>query len=159
MKSSVVVLFAIAASAFATAAAAFNYNSYYLVTFTAPSGAFQHCIELTQTQQYLSDGYPHSGTWLDTDFPDTAGTWLVYNTGTVLVFHLAGSVDGSAILTIDGKEAAGDILKEATFDYFDSSGTYLSAGSVTIEESDASCTSSTVKGEFLPSGINRLPVH
>jgi hypothetical protein len=159
MKSSVVVLLATAALAFATPAAAFNYNTYYLVTFTAPGGAFQHCIQLTQTQQYLSEGYPHSGTWVDTDFPDTTGTWLVYNTGTVLDFHLAGSVDGSGILTIDGKEAAGDILKEATFDYFDSSGTYFSAGSVTIEESDSSCTSSTAKSEFLPSGINRLPVH
>src|SRR5580658_289524 len=122
MKSSVVVLLAIAASAFATAAAAFNYNSYYLVTFTDPSGPFQHCIELTQTQQYKSEGYPHSGTWVDTDFPDTAGTWLVYS-GAFRIFHLAGPVDGTDSLTIDGKVGPND-LKDATFDYFDSSGNY-----------------------------------
>src|ERR1700685_2534727 len=128
MRLSVVILLAAAASAFATAAAAFNYNGYYLVTFTDPSGSFQHCIELTQTQQYLSDGYPHSGTWLDTDFPDTAGTWVVYS-GAFRIFHLAGPVNGSDSLTIDGKVGP-KILKDATFDYFDSSGNYIEAGSV-----------------------------
>ncbi|MGA2190883.1 MAG: hypothetical protein ABSH33_20385 [Steroidobacteraceae bacterium] len=154
MKSLVVVLLATAALAFATAAAAFHYNGSYLVTFTAPSGPFQHCIELTETQLYLSEGYPRSGTWVDTDFPDTAGTWVVYSD----VFHLAGPVDGSDILTIDGKVSA-NILKDATFDYFDSSGNYVAAGSVVIEE-DASCAANpTLKGEFMPSGMNRLPVH
>lgn len=159
MKSSVVVLLAIAASAFATAAAAFDYNAYYLVTFTAPSGPFQHCIELTETQQYLSDGYTHSGTWVDTDFADTSGTWVVYSGD----FHLAGSVDGSATLTIDGRigpRVGLNILKLATFDYFDSSG-YFAAGSVVIEESDSSCGAAnpTLNGEFLPSGMSRLPSH
>jgi hypothetical protein len=158
MKSSVVVLLAIAASAFATAAGAvaFNYNAYYLVTFTAPSGPFQHCIQLTKTQQDLSDGYPKSGTWLDTDFPNTAGTWVLDGD----VFHLAGPVDGSAFLTIDGRPANDDLLKAATFNYFDSSGNYLAAGSIAFEKSDASCVAdSASKGEFLPSGVNRLPVH
>jgi hypothetical protein len=154
MKSSVVVLFATAALAFATAAAAFNYNTYYLVTFTAPTGPFQHCIGLTETQVYQSDGYPHSGTWVDTDFPDTSGTWAVYDG----VFHLAGPVDGSAFLTIDGRIGADSTLKVTTFDYFDSSGNYLSAGSVAIEE-DANCAGAVLKGEFLPSGLSRLPVH
>jgi hypothetical protein len=156
MKSSIVVLLAAAALAFATAAtAALNYNAYYLVTFTAPTGAFQHCIELTKTQQYLSEGYPHSGTWVDTDFANTSGTWLVYSG----VFHLAGSVDAGGFLTIDGKVGA-DILRDATFDYFDSSGTYFAAGSIVIELSDANCAAdATLKGEFLPSGMNRLPVH
>jgi hypothetical protein len=155
MKSSVVVLLAAAALAFATTAAAgFNYNTYYLVTFNAPSGPFQHCIELTETQQYLSDGYPHSGTWVDTDFADTSGTWLVHDG----VFHLAGPVNGTGNLTIDGTIQT-KILKDATFDYFDLSGNYIAAGSAKIEESDASCASPTLKGEFLPSGMNRLPVH
>jgi len=158
MKSSVVVLLAIAASAFATVAAAFDYNSYYLVTFTDPGVPFQHCIQLTQTQQYKSEGYTHSGTWLDTDFPDTAGTWVVYS-GAYRVFHLAGSVDGGGYLTIDGKVGP-NILKDATFDYFDPSGNYFAAGSIVIEASDASCTADTAsKGEFLPSGMNLLPVH
>ena len=156
MKLSVVVLLAAAVSAFATAAAAFNYNSYYLVTFNDTSNPFQHCIELTETQQYLANGYPHSGTWVDIDFPDTAGTWVVYSG----VFHLAGSVEGSAMLTIDGRVGL-QTLKDTTFDYFDAStGSFAAAGSVVIEESDASCAASpTVNGEFLPSGINRLPVH
>jgi hypothetical protein len=153
MKSFVVVLLATAASAVATAAPPkFNYNGYYLVTFTEPSGPFQHCIELTQTQQDSSEGYPKSGTWVDTDFPNTSGTWVLYNT----VFHLSGFVDGSAILTIDGKPGPGDILKQGTFDYFDSSGNYYGAGSVVFEE-DASCAAnSPATGKFLPSG---LPVH
>jgi hypothetical protein len=155
MKSSVVALFAAAAAAFATAASAFNFNSYYLVTFTAPSGPFQHCIQLTETQQYLSEGYPHSGTWVDIDFPDTAGTWVTYSD----VFHLAGIVDGGANLTIDGRVDL-TTLKAGTFDYFDLSGNYLAAGSITIEESDASCAAdSASKGQFLPSGMNPLPVH
>ncbi len=145
MKSSIVVLLATAASAFATAAAALNYNTYYLVTFTYPSSPFQHCIELTQTQQDLGDGYPHSGTWVITDFPDTAGTWVAFKG----IFHLAGPVDGGGFLTIDGKIGA-TTLKEATFDYFDSSGNYLAAGSVVIEH-DASCAASpALKDEFLP---------
>jgi hypothetical protein len=149
MKSLVVALLATAASAFATtAAASFNFNGYYLVTFTDPSGTFQHCIELTKTQQDLSEGYPRSGTWVDTDFPDTSGTWVAYRN----VLHLAGPVDGGGFLTIDGWVGA-DILKGATFDYFDSSGNYFAAGSVVIEESDASCAADpTLKGEFLPSG-------
>jgi hypothetical protein len=158
MKSSVVVLLATAALAFATAASAFDYNAYYLVTFTAPTGPFEHCIQLTETQQYLSDGYTHSGTWVDTDFPDTSGTWVVYSA----VFHLAGSVNGPAILTIDGRvgpRIGSDVFKNATFDYFDTSGNYYSAGSVVIEESDSSCAASpTLNGEFLPR-MNRLPVH
>jgi hypothetical protein len=147
MKSSVVVLLATAALAFATPAAAFNYNTYYLVTFTAPGGAFQHCIQLTQTQQYLSEGYPHSGTWVDTDFPDTSGTWVVHDD----VFHLAGIVDAAGNLTIDGAIET-NILKEATFDYFDLSGNYFAAGSAKILESDANCAAAdTLKGEFMPS--------
>jgi hypothetical protein len=154
MKSSVVILLAIGALAFATTAAAgINYNAYYLVTFNDPSGPFQHCIGLTETQQYLSEGYPHSGTWVDTDFPDTSGTWVVHDD----VFHLAGIVDAGANLTIDGAIET-NILKAATFDYFDLSGNYLAAGSAKIE-TDASCASATLKGEFLPSGMNRLPVH
>ena len=157
MKSSVVVLLAAASLAFATTAAAgFNYNTYYLVSFTAPSGPFQHCIELTETQQDLSEGYPHSGTWVDTDFPNTAGTWVVYEA----VFHLAGPVDGTDSLTIDGRVViASNTLKEATFDYFDSSGNYFSAGSVVFDEDDSCPADPALKGAFLPSGTNRLPVN
>jgi hypothetical protein len=145
MKSSIVVLLATAASAFATAAAALDYNTYYLLTFTEPSGSFVHCIELTQTQQDLSDGFPHSGTWVITDFPDTAGTWVSYKG----LFHLAGPVDGGGFLTIDGKLEP-TTLKDATFDYFDSSGNYFEAGSV-VFESDASCAASpALKDEFAP---------
>jgi hypothetical protein len=154
MKALVVVLIATATLTFATAAAALDFNGYYLVTFTAPSGPFQHCLELTKTQQDLSEGYPNSGTWVITDFPDTSGTWVSYKG----VLHLAGSVDGSGFLTIDGT-IDGKILKAATFDYFDSSGNYFAAGSVVIEE-DASCAASLpLKGEFMPSGVSRLPVH
>jgi len=158
MKSSVVVLLAIAASAFATTAAAakFNDNGYYVVTFTDPISSFTHCIQLTKTQQDLSDGYPKSGTWVDTDFPDTSGTWVIFNGG----LHLAGPVEGGDYLTIDGRPGPEDILKEGTFDYFDSSGNYLAAGSVVFDESDADCAADpALKGEFLPSGVNRLPVH
>jgi hypothetical protein len=154
MKSSVVVLFATAVSAFATAAAAFNYNGSYLVTFTDPGGTFQHCIELTQTQVYQSEGYPHSGTWVDTDFPDTSGTWVVASG----VFHLAGSVDGGGYLTIDGKVVV-SALKETTFDYFDVSGNYFAAGSVVMETSDSCTANPALKGEFLPSDMIHLPVH
>jgi len=148
MKSSFVVLLAAAALAFATSAAAgINYNAYYLVTFNDPGGSFQHCIELTETQQYLSEGYPHRGTWVDTDFPDTAGTWVVHAN----VFHLAGIVDAAGNLTIDGAIET-NILKEATFDYFDLSGNYFAAGSAKILESDANCAAAdTLKGEFMPS--------
>jgi hypothetical protein len=90
---------------------------------------------------------------VDTDFPDTAGTWVAYRG----VFHLAGSVDGSDILTIDGKVGP-NVLKEATFDYFDSSGNYIAAGSVVIEESASCAANPALKSEFMPSGKNRVPV-
>jgi hypothetical protein len=157
MKSSVLVLFAIAASAFATIAAAakFNENGSYLVTFTGAGGTFQHCIVLTKTQQDLSEGYPKSGTWVDTDFPDTSGTWVIYSG----VLHLAGPVDGGGYLTIDGLPGPDNILKNATFDYFDSSGNYFSAGSVVFDEDDSCPADPALKGAFLPSGTNRLPVN
>jgi len=141
MKSLVVVLFATAASAFATAAAAapFNYNDFYLVTFNEPGGAFQHCIGLTETQQDQSAGYKYSGTWVDTDFPSTSGTWVVFNAGHGYVFHLAGPVNGTGFLTIDGK--VGLKVANTTFDYFDSSGTYFAAGSASAAV-DANCSAS-----------------
>jgi hypothetical protein len=127
MKSLVVVLLATAASAFATAAAPFNYNGYYLATFTYPGGSFQHCIGLTETQQ--DTGYTYSGTWLATDFPDTAGTYAVYNG----VFHLAGYTDnGTDFITIDGHVGANKLRSNATFDYFNSSGNYYATGSVSV---------------------------
>ena len=139
MKSLVVVLFATAASALATAAAAapFNYNDFYLVTFNAPGNTFTHCIGLTETQQDPS--YKYSGTWVDTDFPSTSGTWVVFNAGHGYVFHLAGPVNGSGFLTIDGK--VGLKVANTTFDYFDSSGNYFAAGSASAVV-DAACSAS-----------------
>jgi hypothetical protein len=124
---SLVVLLAAAASTFATAAAAgFNYNGLYLVTFTYPGGSFQHCIQLTETQEY--QGYTDSGTWTDTDYGATGGNWAVYNG----VLHIDGEVaSSSGFLTIDGKPRRGAV-NTATFDYFDPSGNVLSDGSATV---------------------------
>jgi hypothetical protein len=142
MKSLIVVLLATSAAAFATAATAlpFNYNGAFLASFTAPSGPFTHCIALTDTEQYQDQGYTFSGTWTDTDFPDTGGTWVVYNN----VIHIAGGVDGSAYLTIDGHVGQDKLRENATFDYFDPSGNYFAAGSVGMV-ADASCASPSVK--------------
>ncbi len=110
-----------------------GYPGYYLATFTYPEGNFQHCFQLTRTDQY--QGYNYSGTWVDTDYPDTQGTWVVFKK----TIHLAGYVDGGGYLTADGK-VGDNTLSNATFDYFDSSGIYFSAGSLT-EENDANCSS------------------
>jgi hypothetical protein len=140
MKSLVIVLLATAASTFATAAdAAFNYNGYYLVSFNPPGGPFQHCIELTDTQQYQAQGYTDSGTWLDTDFPNTSGNWAASGRE----IYIAGLVDGSAYLTIDGKTGAEE-LRVGAFDYFDPSGNIYAAGTATAV-SDSSCASAVVK--------------
>jgi hypothetical protein len=133
MKSLLVGLLATAAVTVGAAPASAAYAGFYLATFSAPGGTFQHCFSLTQTQQYKSDGYKNSGTWVDTDFPDTSGTWVV----SAGVIHLAGSVDGGAYLALDGRVIKG-ALHKTTFDYFDPSGIYFAAGSFT-EEPDASC--------------------
>lgn len=142
MKSLVVVLLATAAAAFATAATAhpFNYNGAFLVTFTPPSGPFQHCIALTDTEQFQGQGYTYSGTWVDTDYTDTGGTWVVYNN----TIHIAGSVDGGDYLTIDGHVGDDRLRENATFDYFDTSGNYESAGSVGMVADD-SCAEPAVR--------------
>ena len=133
MKSLLVALLAATVGTLCTAPASARFAGYYLATFNAPSGSFQHCFSLTQTQQYQSEGYKYSGTWVDTDFPDTSGTWVTYRD----VIHLAGSVDGGAYLAIDGHVGGGK-LHSATFDYFDSTGIYFAAGSLT-EATDPSC--------------------
>jgi hypothetical protein len=133
MKSLLVALLATAAGTLAAGPASAKFAGYYLATFTAPTGTFQHCFALTQTQQYLSEGYKYSGTWVDTDFPDTSGTWATYKA----VIHLAGSVDGGAYLAIDGRVGGGH-LNKATFDYFDATGSYIAAGSLT-EVTDPDC--------------------
>jgi hypothetical protein len=133
MKSLLVALLATAVGTLAAAPAWARYPGYYLATFTAPSGPFQHCFQLTQTQQYQSEGYTYSGTWVDTDFPSTTGTWAVYKD----VIHLAGSVDGGGYLALDGRVHQGHLIK-GTFDYFDSTGIYFAAGSLT-EVADPGC--------------------
>jgi hypothetical protein len=126
MKSLLVALLATGALALGATSARAAYPGYYLATFTTPSGPFQHCFQLVQTQQFLSEGYPYSGTWTDTDYPDTSGTWVVYSN----VIHLAGTVNGGGYLALDGRIAKGQ-LEKATFDFFDGTGTYFSAGSMT----------------------------
>jgi hypothetical protein len=133
MKSLFLALLATAAVTLGATPASARYAGYYLATFTPPTGPFQHCFQLVQTQSYLSQGYTYSGTWVDTDFPDTSGTWVVYKD----VIHLAGIVDGGAYLAMDGRVGKGQ-LNKATFDYFDTSGIYYAAGTL-MEESDASC--------------------
>jgi hypothetical protein len=137
MKSLLVALLATGAVTLAAAPASAGYAGYYLATFSTPSGPFQHCFQLVQTQQYQQEGFKYSGTWVDTDFPDTSGSWATYKD----VLHLAGSVDGGGYLAIDGRVGGGK-LKLATFDYFDSSGVYFAAGSVT-EKADSSCGGAT----------------
>jgi hypothetical protein len=133
MKSLLVGLLATAAVTVAAAPASAAYAGFYLATFSTPGGSFQHCFSLTQTQQYKSDGYKYSGTWVDTDFPDTSGTWVVDGA----VIHLAGSVDGGGYLTLDGRVKSG-ALHKTTFDYFDPTGIYFAAGSF-VEETDPDC--------------------
>jgi hypothetical protein len=133
MKSLLVALLATGAVTVAAAPASASYAGYYLATFTTPAGSFQHCFALTQTQIYKDDGYKFSGTWVDTDFPDTTGTWVV----SLTVMHLAGSVDGGGYLALDGRVKMG-ALHKTTFDYFDGSGTYFAAGSF-VETADPSC--------------------
>jgi hypothetical protein len=133
MKSLLVAVLAIAGGTLAAAPASAGYAGAYLATFTGPSGPFQHCFVLTQTQQYLSEGFKYSGTWVDSDFPDTSGTWAVYAN----VMHLAGTVDGDANIAIDGRISKGQLAK-ATFDYFDSTGIYFDAGSL-VEQKDPDC--------------------
>ena len=143
MKSTIVVLLATAASAFATIATAapFNYNGSFLETFVYPGGSFQHCIELTDTELYQSQGYTYSGTWVDTDYPNTGGTWAVYNG----LIHIAGEVDGTDSLTLDGRVGSTDKLRpDTTFDYFSASGIYYATGSVTVVGDD-SCAAPSVR--------------
>jgi hypothetical protein len=137
MKSLLAALLATAGLTLAAVPASAHYAGYYLATFTTPEGSFQHCFALTQTQQYLNQGYAYSGTWVDTDFPDTSGTWVVDGT----VIHLAGSVDGGGYLTLDGRVDKGHVHK-ASFDYFDPSGIYYAAGTFT-EATDPSCAGAT----------------
>jgi hypothetical protein len=134
MKSLLVALLATGAVTLAAKPASAAYAGFYLATFTSPSGpSFQHCFQLVQTQQYKSQGYKFSGTWVDTDYPNTSGTWVVAET----VMHLAGSVNGGGYLTLDGRVNMGSLHK-ATFDLFDGSGIYFAAGSF-VEETDPSC--------------------
>ena len=110
---------------------------YYLASFSAPHERFQHCFALTTTNQY--PGYQTSGTWVDTDFADTAGTYVV-NRHTL---HLAGYVaNGTAtpdMLTVDGALSSG-ALTSATFDYFSAAGIFYAGGTLT-ETIDPSCKS------------------
>ena len=111
-----------------------GYSGYYLATFKYPAGTFQHCFALTQDNSV--SGYPASGSWTTTDFPNTAGQFVVFQR----TIHLAGYVGdpgGTDYLAIDG-QVAGGTLHSATFDYFTPNGIYLAAGSLT-EMRDPAC--------------------
>jgi hypothetical protein len=135
MKFTYIALAAVALGLGTATAAHAGATRYYLATFTAPGANFQHCFALTTTNQY--PGYATSGTWTDTDFPNTAGTYVV----THHTLHLAGYVsNGSAtpdVLTVDGPLSSGT-LTSATFDYFTVNGIYYAAGSLS-EKIDAAC--------------------
>ena len=111
-----------------------GYSGYYLATFKVPGGYFKHCFALTQTNSVA--GYSASGTWTDTDFPNTAGQFVVFQR----TLHLAGYVSDpneTDYLAVDGRVANGT-LNTTSFDYFTPNGIYLAAGSFT-EMRDGAC--------------------
>ena len=127
------------AAATPSLAAGGGFSGYYLATFTSPEGPFSHCIQLAQANGTVS-GYTISGTWTATDFPNTAGQFVVYNG----ILHLAGYVGdpgGTDYLTIDGQIKAGKIT-HATYDYFTPQGAYILAGNLS-EMRDPACKTSS----------------
>ena len=118
-------------------AAGGGFDGYYLATFSMPNGSFQHCFHLTAAANTVP-GYKISGTWVDTDFPKTAGQFVAFK-GTLHLAGYVGDPGGTDYLTIDGQIMFG-MMQHATFDYFTPAGLYLAAGSL-AERKDPSCKS------------------
>ncbi len=126
---------AVLAASYAAPSHAAGFAGYYLATFKYPGGTFAHCFQLTKTNSY--PGYTTSGNWVDTDFPNTAGTYVVYKK----TIHLAGYVgdpNGTDFLTLDGQVSGGTLIN-TTFDYFDNGGIYYAAGSFVEVRDPADC--------------------